>query len=118
MASELPSRFGRVLLCRAAEAEAALSFSGLSELLTEVVDEVVRPSSVSVPPDDGPRPRDSSSARTLDSVWARRPDERFTIAEEWDTVPCRLSELLPGSASSCRSVRDCAHREFGHRASR
>src|SRR5215475_11804799 len=34
-------RFGRVLSCRAAEAEAALSFSGLSELLTEVFDEVV-----------------------------------------------------------------------------
>ncbi len=33
-------RFGRVLSCRAAEAEAALSFSGLSELLTEVFDEV------------------------------------------------------------------------------
>ena len=33
-------RFGRVLSCRAAEAEAALSFSGLSELLTEVVAEV------------------------------------------------------------------------------
>jgi DNA-binding CsgD family transcriptional regulator len=34
-------RFGRVLSCRAAEAEAALSFSGLSELLAEVFDEVV-----------------------------------------------------------------------------
>jgi DNA-binding CsgD family transcriptional regulator len=34
-------RFGRVLSCRAAEAEAGLSFSGLSELLTEVFDEVV-----------------------------------------------------------------------------
>jgi hypothetical protein len=33
-------RFGRVLVCRAAEAEAALSFSGLSELLTGVFDEV------------------------------------------------------------------------------
>jgi ATP/maltotriose-dependent transcriptional regulator MalT len=35
------ARFGRVLSCRAAEAEAALSFSGLSELLTDVFDEVV-----------------------------------------------------------------------------
>jgi DNA-binding CsgD family transcriptional regulator len=34
-------RFGRVLSCRAAEAEAGLSFSGLSGLLTEVVDEAV-----------------------------------------------------------------------------
>jgi DNA-binding CsgD family transcriptional regulator len=34
-------RYGRVLSCRAAEAEAALSFSGLSELLTDVFDEVV-----------------------------------------------------------------------------
>ncbi len=33
-------RFGRVLSCRAAEAEAALSFSGLSELLVGVFDEV------------------------------------------------------------------------------
>jgi AAA ATPase domain len=35
------ARFGRVLSCRAAEAEAALSFSGMSELLTDVFDEVV-----------------------------------------------------------------------------
>ncbi len=34
------ARVGRVLSCRAAEAEAALSFSGLSELLTGVFDEV------------------------------------------------------------------------------
>jgi DNA-binding CsgD family transcriptional regulator len=40
-AEEARVRFDRVLVCRAAEAEAALSFSGLSELLTEVFDEVV-----------------------------------------------------------------------------
>src|SRR5262245_17308846 len=33
-------RFGRVLECRASEAEAELSFAGLSELLTGVFDEV------------------------------------------------------------------------------
>lgn len=38
--AEARVRFGRVLSCRAAETEAALSFSGLSELLTEVFDEV------------------------------------------------------------------------------
>jgi DNA-binding CsgD family transcriptional regulator len=38
---EARMRFGHVLSCRAAEAEAALSFSGLSELLTDVFDEVV-----------------------------------------------------------------------------
>ncbi len=37
---EARMRFGRVLSCRAAEAEAALSFSGLSELLMGVFDEV------------------------------------------------------------------------------
>src|SRR5262245_66630043 len=39
-------RFGRVLTCRAAEAEAALSFSGLSELLGGIFEEVA----TSLPP--------------------------------------------------------------------
>src|SRR5262245_891854 len=33
-------RFGRVLACRGAEAEASLSFAGLSDLLVDVFDEV------------------------------------------------------------------------------
>ena len=37
---EANRRFGRVLICRAAEAEASLSFAGLSELLTPVLEEV------------------------------------------------------------------------------
>ena len=37
---EARRRFGRVLTCRAVQAEAALAFTGLSELLTDVVEEV------------------------------------------------------------------------------
>jgi DNA-binding CsgD family transcriptional regulator len=37
---EAERRVGRVLLCREVEAEASLSFAGLSDLLTDVVDEV------------------------------------------------------------------------------
>jgi DNA-binding CsgD family transcriptional regulator len=37
---EFRSRFGRVLSCRGVEAEASFAFAGLSELLTEVLDEI------------------------------------------------------------------------------